>query len=92
MAFDELVGKFTDIGIKLIPLLGIIAFLVFIVGVGRFIRTSGQSKEADKGMLTYGVVALFVLMTIWGILSFLGSEFGFGNRLAVPQININPNP
>jgi hypothetical protein len=88
--FTWLVDKFTDLGIKLIPLLGIIAFLVFIIGVGRFIRTSGQSKEADKGMLTYGVGALFILMTIWGIIAFIGGEFfPNGSDVFIPQIHIN---
>lgn len=91
MDFSDLVQKFTDIGELLIPLLGIVAFLVFIVGIGRFIRTSGQSKEADKGMLIYGVVALFVLMTLWGIIAFMQSEFGFGSKPVLPLIKINQN-
>ena len=88
MDFKQLLFKFTSLGLKLIPLLGIIAFLIFILGVGRFIRNSGQSKDADKGMLTYGVGALFVLLTIWGIISFIQNEFGLGTEVGIPQIRL----
>ncbi len=92
MDFKDLVQMFIDLGLKIIPLLGVIAFLVFIIGVGRFIRNTGESKEADKGMLIWGVIGLFILFTIWGIIAFLRSEFGFGNDVGIPQIRLGETP
>ena len=89
MDFKQLVEYFVGIGLKVIPLLGVVALFVFMVGIGRFIRTSGQSKDADKGMLTYGLIGLFVLVTIWGIIIFIQNEFGLGEgSLFIPQVNI----
>ncbi len=79
---------FIDLGLKVIPFLGAIAFLVFAIGVGRFIRSSESESELkkSKSLLIWGVVGLFVLFSIWGIILFLKSEFGFGNNVGIPQI------
>lgn len=84
------VDMLVDIGLKIIPLLGAVAFLVFIWGVGRFIRSAGNEKEIkdSKNILIWGVVGLFILVTIWGIMSFLRSEFDFGSDVGIPQIQL----
>lgn len=79
---------FIDIGTRLIPLLGAIAFMVFIYGVAKFIRSAGSEKDLkdSKNILIWGIVGLFILITIWGIISFIRSEFGFGSDVIIPQI------
>ena len=87
---SAIIGLFIDIGLKLIPFLGAVAFLVFVWGVARFIKSAGSEQELkdSKKLLIWGVVGMFVLVTIWGIISFLGGEFGFieGNPF-IPQIH-----
>jgi len=72
--------------------LAAIAFLAFLLGVGRFIRVSGNETELkkSKSIIIWGIVGLFVLMSIWGIIAFLRSEFGFGNDVGIPQIYFKP--
>jgi hypothetical protein len=86
-----IINIFTDIGLSLIPLLGAVAFLVFVWGVARFIKSSGSEKEIkdSKNLLIWGVVGLFILVTIWGIISFMKNEFGFGSDVGIPQINLS---
>ena len=83
-----IIQLFTDIGLVIIPFLGTVAFLVFVLGVARFIRAAGNEKEVkdSKNLLIWGIVGLFVMITIWGIISFLKSEFGFGGETLIPQI------
>lgn len=85
----DIINMFTDIGLRVIPFLGAVAFLVFVYGVARFIRAAGNEREIkeSKNFLIWGVVGLFVLVTIWGIIAFLRSEFGFGGGdPLIPQI------
>ena len=79
-----------SIGLRIIPLLGAVAFLVFILGVGKFIKSSGSEKDNkdSKSILIWGLVGMFVLATIWGIIYFLETEFNLGSSVAIPQINI----
>lgn len=85
----EVVKMFTDLGMKIIPFLGVVAFLVFVLGVGRFIRAAGNERELkeSKNLLIWGIIGLFVLTTIWGIMVFLRSEFGWNSPVGIPQIN-----
>lgn len=90
----EIIGLFTSIGLSIIPFLGAVAFLVFVWGVARFIRSAGNEKEIkdSKNLLIWGVIGMFVLITIWGIISFLQTEFGFdygSEKPFIPQIRFN---
>ena len=86
----DIIKLFTDITLAVIPLLGAVAFLVFIWGVARFIKSAGNQQEIkdSKNLLIWGVVGLFVLVTIWGLVSFLRTEFGFGGDVGIPQISL----
>lgn len=85
---------FIKIGLRVIPLLGAIAFLMFVWGVAQFIRAAGNEKELkdSKNLLIWGVIGMFVLITIWGIISFLRSEAGFGSEIGIPQLKIKNQP
>jgi hypothetical protein len=88
MNFSILIKKLIDLGMSLIPLLGVIAFLVFIFGVARYIRATGDEKDiqSKKNFLIWGVVGLFVIFSIWGIITYIKGEFGFGGEVGIPQL------
>lgn len=84
------INMFTSIGLKIIPFLGAVAFLIFVWGVARFIKSAGSEKEVkdSKNLLIWGVIGLFVLVTVWGIIFFMQKEFGFqtGDKPIIPLI------
>lgn len=85
----EIIELFTKIGLELIPFMGAAAFLVFVYGIARFIKVAGNEKEIgeSKKLLIWGVVGLFVLVTIWSIISFMQGELGVkNNNWGIPQI------
>lgn len=86
----EIIGLFTNIGLALIPFLGAIAFLAFVWGIARFIKSAGNEKEIkdSKNLIIWGIVGIFILVTVWGIIYFLQGEFGFktGDTPLIPQI------
>jgi hypothetical protein len=89
MNLTDIINLFINIGLKIIPFLGVVAFLVFVLGVARFIKSAGSEKEIkdSKNLLIWGVIGLFVLVTIWGIISFLSNEFSFGGgNPVIPQV------
>jgi hypothetical protein len=90
MDLTKIINLFIDIGLKIIPFLGAVAFLVFVLGIARYIKSTGSEKDNkdSKNLLIWGIIGVFVLATIWGIISFLRSEFGFGGDVGIPQINI----
>ncbi len=85
---SELITMFINIVSTLIPFMGALAFFVFLIGVARYIKSSGSEKDTkdSKNLLIWGVVGMFILVTIWGIISFIKSELGFGADVVIPQI------
>ena len=56
-------------------ILGIAALAIFILGIIRFIRNAASTKSQKEGyqMMVWGVVAMFVIFSLQGILWFLYS-------------------
>lgn len=67
-----------------IPLVFTLALLFFFWGVVKYIRSEGQGKEDGKRIMIWGVVALFVMSSIWGLVYFIRDEFGIDDDSNVP--------
>jgi fumarate reductase subunit D len=66
---------------SLIPLLITLSIIVFIWGAIRMILTTGDSKgrEEARKFLLWGVIAFFVILTVWGLVHIISSTFGILN-------------
>lgn len=58
----------------LIPLVFALALLLFFWGVAKYIWSEGQGKEDGKKIMIWGVVALFVMSAVWGLVAFIEDE------------------
>lgn len=62
----------------LIAIAAAIALLYFVWGLAKFILNDTGSEDVAtkaKNIMLWGVIALFVLFSIWGIISVLGVTF-----------------
>jgi len=62
-------------------LLGVVtslAFLVFLWGLVIFIKDAANEEKRNEGkkLMFWGIIALFVLVSIWGIVAFIGLQLG----------------
>lgn len=62
----------------LIPLVFTLALLFFFYGVAKYIWSEGQGKADGRSIMVWGVVALFVMSSIWGLVNLLQDEFLVG--------------
>lgn len=64
---------------KIIPVLVGFALLVFLFGLTRFILSAGdrEARTEGKHLITYGIIGLFVIVSVWGIVRFLGNTLGW---------------
>jgi hypothetical protein len=62
----------------LIPIVAALALLYFFWGLAEFIRAQGneEKKKEGKSIMTWGIVALFVMVSIWGIVNYIASDLG----------------
>jgi hypothetical protein len=73
--FNSLIKIFINIVTSLIPIAGGLAFLYFFWGVAKFIFAAGneEKRKSSKTIMTWGLVALFVMLSIYGILKLFGT-------------------
>lgn len=91
ITFDQIVGNFLDIIFTLIGVLSVLALAAFFLGVVRYIFSAGNSEKRREGatFMIYATVALFVMISVWGIVALLqftvfqGDVGGFDG---VPQL------
>lgn len=59
-------------------LLGSLAILVFFWGIVKYIAKRGSEKgvEEAKHTIQWGLIALFVMFTVWGLVQLLSATFG----------------
>lgn len=72
----------------LIPLLVLLSTVVFIIGVIKYIAGADQEAKRDEGrqFMIYGIVALFVMVSIWGLVGIIQGTFGLGTQVLIPQL------
>lgn len=88
MTFQSLVGKIILAVNSAIPMLATLAMVLFFWGLVNYIYRSGDTKARAKGreLVVWGLVAMFVIMSLWGILRLLCVSFiGNGNCVATWQ-------
>ena len=72
-----------------VPLVGGLALLAFIWGLAKFIsRVGGDEKAVTEGkkLMLWGLIALFVMISVWGILRFFYSSLGLSPWFALPLL------
>jgi hypothetical protein len=81
------------IGAIVIPGIFTLAFVVFLWGVFKFIRSSEQKdKEESKNFIIMGLIGLFVMVSVWGILKILGNTLGIQTVVPTLQTTSLPLP
>lgn len=90
---NTLTNSVADIVSTLIPLVVGLALLFFFWGLAQFIYSLNQGSEAlavGKRKLIWGVVVLFIMVSIWGIISYMQRSLKIqgGGSMDVPTVNI----
>ena len=72
----------------IIPILMVLATVVFLWGVIRYVTASGDEDKLKEGrqFIIFGLIGLFVMVAVWGVVRALVSQFG------LQQGNIPPGP
>jgi len=85
--FGQLVNLLIDLIKAAIPVIIGLALLAFVWGLVKFIsRVGGDEKAVTEGrkLMLWGLIALFMMISIWGILRFFYGEFGFSKSFGLP--------
>lgn len=67
----------------LLPIVIALALLYFFWGLAKFILSSGGDEEErtkGKNIMLWGIIAFFVMVSVWGIVNFFGDAFDLDTR------------
>jgi len=63
-----------------------ISLVVFLWGIFKFVKSDGDDKQAGRELMFWGIVALFVMISMWGLVAILRNTFNFsGNESIAPR-------
>lgn len=73
-------------------LIGLAVVALFVGVVGFLFQKEAASHEKWGKFLGMAVLSLFVMVSIWGLVNFMGNIFGIGagGNIPVPGIPVNP--
>jgi len=75
---------------RLTPLVIGAAMLFFLYGLMKFVLNSGneEAKEEGKRIMIWGIISLFVMVSVWGLVGLLNQETGIdqGTTVIIPDI------
>jgi hypothetical protein len=82
-----LIGLFTDLIRRVIPLIFSMAVIVVLWGIAQSLSGSEEKRTEGKLIIVWGVIGLFVMVSIWGIVNILAGTFQLDNsRINVPRV------
>ncbi|MEK7461777.1 MAG: hypothetical protein AAB586_01770 [Patescibacteria group bacterium] len=87
--FKELTDIFINLIRTALPVVTGFALVVFFWGLTKFIfRLGGDEKAVTEGknLMIWGLIALFVLLSLMGILAFIYRDFGFTRPFGPPLL------
>ena len=75
--FTDIVRILTNLLNATVPALFSLALLLFFWGIAKFMLNASDEKARTEGRDTifYGIIALFVIFSLWGILRLLENTF-----------------
>ncbi len=76
-----------------LPIVVALALLAFFWGLVKYIFAQGNedAKADGKKIMIWGLVALFVMVSVWGLVLFIGEAVGVdqGGYVDVPTVPLN---
>lgn len=88
MTFADIVNNIINLVLNPLVALSIgVALLLFMWGIVKYVTAGGDSGKRGEGatMMTYGVIALFVMVAVWGLVNVVANTIGVGSG-GVPNV------
>ena len=75
---QTLLGSIKNIVNLALPIVIGLALLGFFWGLMQFVFSAGNEEKKDEGKrhMIYGIIALFVMVAVWGLVGFIAGALG----------------
>ena len=78
---NDLLGNVSRVLRLIIPVLMVLATVIFVFGVVMYVIAGGDEDKLStaKGYIIAGIIGLFVMVAVWGIVQALAGTLGLTN-------------
>ncbi|MDD5050443.1 MAG: hypothetical protein PHV93_01745 [Candidatus Pacebacteria bacterium] len=85
---DGLINFAQNILTKLVPLFISAAVVLFLYGVLTYILAGGdeEKRSAGRNTMIYGIIAIFVMVSVWGLVNLLRDSLQLNQANNVPNL------
>jgi hypothetical protein len=86
MTFQSIIQNLLEILLSVaVPIILSLAIVYFLFGVLKYIISAGDESKRKESVkvITMGIIAIFVMVSVWGLVSFITSTFGVS--VGIPQ-------
>ena len=80
----SLLNMFSKILSGLVAMFITLAVVVFFYGLIQYLINVGEEKGKGLSLMFWGVIAIFVMVSLWGIIRVLQNTLGVSGNSAVP--------
>ncbi|MBI5816856.1 MAG: hypothetical protein HZB09_00305 [Candidatus Yonathbacteria bacterium] len=93
-SLSDLLGVFSTIINALMPFIVALAVLYFVWGVFQFVASAGDetARGAGRDKMIYGIIGIFVMVSVWGLVNLLGGTFGLSGTAQFNQGGAGQTP
>jgi len=74
--FGSILDVFDDVITAAIPIVISLAVLFFIISLLMYILREGEEKAKAKTQMIWGIIILFSIVAVWGLVGLLSETFG----------------
>ncbi|MGB8815705.1 MAG: hypothetical protein WCC74_00490 [Minisyncoccia bacterium] len=67
----------------LIVLLSSLTILIFVWGILKYMRADSKEREEGKKYMFWGVIGIFVMFSLWGLVNILQNSFGLDTTSSI---------
>ncbi len=92
--FADALGIIQGLLNGLLPILIALAVVIFLWGVLKYIRASDNPEQRTEGreLMVYGIVAIFVMVSLWGLVNIIIDVFFDASDLTISGGNVPQFP
>lgn len=86
---EELILEILYLLNLIIPVIFGLALVYFLWGLAQFILNAGNetARESARSIMIWGIIALFVMVSVWGLVNLLTNTFGLDTaRSSMPSV------
>ncbi|MCH7597832.1 hypothetical protein IID27_02170, partial [Patescibacteria group bacterium] len=86
----SIIDAIGDIITTITPVIVALALLYFFWGLAKYILAAGDETAQGEGkrIMIWGIIALFVIVSVWGLVQVLNTTFGInqGTQVSPPAV------